>query len=124
MPLETILCLHPLRLQVTDPVIMKVFRNPDVLWREEDENKAQAYEELAKGEDVEEIGTSVLFSDGIMLSLNIIGTEIWKQCDGRSVDEIIADLIDRFEADPEVLREDATAFLSELEQKGFIRYED
>jgi pyrroloquinoline quinone biosynthesis protein D len=103
---------------------MKVFRNPDVLWREEDEHKARAYEELAKGEDVEEIGTSVLFSDGVMLSLNIIGTEIWKQCDGRSVDEIIADLIDRFEADPDVLRKDAAAFLSELGQKGFIRYED
>jgi pyrroloquinoline quinone biosynthesis protein D len=116
--------LHPLRLQATDQAVMKVFRNPDVLWREEDEQKAQAYEELAKGEDVEEIGTSVLFSDGVMLSLNIIGTEIWKQCDGRDVNEIIADLIDRFEADPEVLRKDAMAFLSELEQKGFIRYED
>jgi pyrroloquinoline quinone biosynthesis protein D len=124
MPRVRILCLHPLRPQVTDPVIMKVFRNPDVLWREEDEHKAQAYEELAKGEDVEEIGTSVLFSDGVMLSLNIIGTEIWKQCDGRGVNEIIADLIDRFEVDPDVLRKDAMAFLSELEQKGFIRYED
>lgn len=124
MPPERILCSHPLRRQVTDPVIMKVFRNPDVLWREEDEHKAQAYEELAKGEDVEEIGTSVLFSDGVMLSLNIIGTEIWKQCDGRGVEVIIADLIDRFEVDPDVLREDATAFLSELEQKGFIRYGD
>ena len=116
--------MRPLRRQVTDPAVMKVFRNPDVLWREEDEQKARAHEELAKGEDVEEIGTSVLFADGIMLSLNILGTEIWKQCDGRDVDEIIADLSDRFEADPEVLRKDAADFLNELERKGFIRYED
>ena len=103
---------------------MRVFRNPDVLWREEDEPRAQAYEELSKGEDVEEIGTSVLFSDGVMLSLNILGTEIWKKCDGRSVDEIIVDLVERFDVAPDVLREDIAAFLAELQQKGFIRYED
>ncbi|SPP99882.1 conserved hypothetical protein [Candidatus Sulfobium mesophilum] len=103
---------------------MRAFRNPDVLWREEDESKAQAYEELEKGEDVEAIGTSVLFSDGVMLSLNLIATEIWKLCDGRDVNEIIADLTGRFEVDPDVLSKDATTFLSELKQKGFIYYED
>ena len=103
---------------------MKVFRNPDVLWREEDEPKARAYEELAKGEDAGEIGTAVLFSDGIMLSLNVLGTEIWKRCDGRSLDEINTDLGGLFDVDPDVLREDTTAFLAELEQKGFVRYED
>jgi pyrroloquinoline quinone biosynthesis protein D len=103
---------------------MRVFRNPDVLWREEDEPKAQAYEELSKGEDVEEIGTSVLFSDGVMLSLNILGTEIWKRCEGWSMDEIIADLVEHFDVEPDVLRADTAAFLAELQQKGFIRYED
>ena len=103
---------------------MRVFRNPDVLWREEDEPRAQAYEELSKGENVEEIGTSVLFSDGVMLSLNILGTEIWKRCDGWSVEEIIAELVELFDVDPDVLREDTAVFLTELEQKGFIRYED
>jgi GeoRSP system PqqD family protein len=103
---------------------MRVFRNPDVLWREEDEPRSQAYEELSKGEDAGEIGTSVLFSDGVMLSLNVIGTEIWKRCDGWSVDEIVADLADCFDVDSDILRKDTTAFLAELEQKGFIRYED
>jgi GeoRSP system PqqD family protein len=103
---------------------MKVFRNPDVLWREEDEPKAQAYEGLSRGEDVADMGTSVLFADGVMLSLNVLGTEIWKRCDGRSVDEIVSDLIAQFDVEPDVLKEDATAFLSELAQKGFIRYED
>jgi pyrroloquinoline quinone biosynthesis protein D len=102
---------------------MKVVRNPEILWREEDESKAEAFAGLAKGDDVAEVGTSVLFSDGIMLSLNILGTEIWKRCDGRSVDDIVSDLIAQFDVDPDVLRQDALLFLGELEQKGFIRYE-
>jgi len=103
---------------------MRVVRNPEILWREEDESKAEAVAGLAKGDDVAEVGTSVLFSDGIMLSLNILGTEIWKRCDGRSVDDIVSDLITEFDVDPDVLRQDALLFLGELEQKGFIRYED
>jgi pyrroloquinoline quinone biosynthesis protein D len=102
----------------------KVYRNPDVLWREEDEHKAQAMEGLAKGEDVTDVGTSVLFSDGIMLSLNVLGSEIWKRCDGRTLDEIVAELSGQFDVETAVLREDATAFLAELAEKGFIRYED
>ena len=103
---------------------MKVFRNPDVLWREEDEQKAQAYDGLSRGEDVVDVGTSVLFADGTMLSLNILGTEIWKRCDGRSVEEIVDGLLSEFDADPAELRSDTMDFLSELQQKGFIRYEE
>ena len=103
---------------------MRVVRNPEILWREEDESRAEAVAGLAQGDDVAEVGTSVLFSDGIMLSLNILGTEIWKRCDGRSVDDIVSDLITEFDVDPDVLRQDALLFLGELEQRGFIRYED
>ncbi len=103
---------------------MKVFRNLDILWREEDDSKAEAMQGLAKGDDVTDVGTAVLFSDGVMLSLNILGTEIWKLCDGRTIDEIVSELVMQFDVEPEVVRKDALAFLSDLEQKGFIRYED
>jgi pyrroloquinoline quinone biosynthesis protein D len=103
---------------------MKVYRDPEILWREEDVSRAEAYAGLSKGEDAGAIGTSILFSDGIMLSLNVLGTEIWKRCDGRSVDEIVSDLTKEFDVEPAVLKTDALAFLAELEQKGFIRYED
>jgi pyrroloquinoline quinone biosynthesis protein D len=103
---------------------MKIFRNEEVLWREEDESKTQAYEGLSKGEDVEGIGTSVLFSDGLMLSLNVLGTEIWKRCDGRTLDDILAELLVLFDVGPEVLKKDALEFLSELKEKGFVRYEE
>jgi len=101
---------------------MKIFRNPDILWREEEDSKAQVYDRLTKGDDVSEIGTSVLFSDGIMLSLNVLGTEIWKRCDGRSEDEIVSELTALFDVDPKIVTEDARQFLSQLAEKGFIRY--
>ena len=82
---------------------MKIYRNDEVLWREEDETRAQAYEGLAQGDDVSEMGTSVLFSDGIMMSLNVLGTEIWKRCDGRSVEVIVSELAGQFDVEPEIL---------------------
>ena len=101
---------------------MKIFRNPDILWREEEDSKAQAYDGLTKGDDVSEIGTSVLFSDGMMLSLNVLGTEIWKRCDGRSEQEIVSELVSLFDVDPNILLRDAKQFLSQLASKGFILY--
>jgi len=103
---------------------MRVRRNPDILWREEDEPMAEARDGLSKGQDVVNMGTSVLFSDGVMLSLNILGTEVWKRCDGRSVDELVSDLTGQFDVEPAVLRSDVLEFLAELEQKGFIRYDN
>lgn len=92
------------------------------MWREEDESRAEAFDGLEKGEDVGEIGTSLLFADGLMVSLNILGTEIWKLCDGRSTDDIIAALLQEFEVEPAVLKQDVHTFLQDLEQKGFIFY--
>jgi pyrroloquinoline quinone biosynthesis protein D len=103
---------------------MKIIKNAEVLWREEDEARAQAYEGLSRGEDVSEVGTSILFSDGVMLSLNLLGTEIWKICDGKSIDSIVSELLPRFDADPEVLKKDTIRFIADLAQKGFVRYEE
>ena len=97
-------------------------RNPEVMWREEDEVLAETRQALERGDDVGEIGTSVLFCGGTVLSLNILGTEIWKICEGRSVDAIVAELITRFEVEEELLREDVSAFLDELAEKGFVSY--
>lgn len=103
---------------------MKIFRNPDVMWREEDKLKQQVNEGLEKGSDVEDIGTSVLYAGGTMLALNVLGTEIWKRCDGRTIDEISSELIERFDVEPETLKEDVSKFLSELKEKGLIYYEE
>jgi len=102
-----------------------VKRNPDVLWREEDEVLAEARQALERGDDdAGELGTSVLFSGGTVLSLNILGTEIWQICQGLSIDEIVAEILTRFEVDEDELRGDVVAFLDDLEQKGFLSYGD
>jgi pyrroloquinoline quinone biosynthesis protein D len=103
---------------------MKIVKNAEVLWREEDEARAQAYEGLSRGDDVSEVGTSILFSDGVMLSLNLLGTEIWKICDGKSIDQIVSELLPHFDADPDILKKDTIRFIADLAQKGFIRYEE
>lgn len=101
----------------------RIMRNPDVLWREEDEARDEAQESLARGEDVVEVGTSLLFAGGQMVVLNLLGTEIWKRCHGRTLDELLAELVAEFEVEPEILRADVSDFLSELEGKGFVLYE-
>ena len=104
--------------------MVKIFRNPDVMWREETELKEKAYQDLEEGNDVEEVGTSILFADGVMLSLNILGTEIWKRCDGKTLDEIVSELIQVFDVDGEILRKDVSGFLDELRGKGYLYDEE
>ena len=102
---------------------MKIYRNPDVLWREEEEASREALAVLERGDDVEEMGTSLLFADGVMVTLNLLGTEIWKMCDGIDSEELITALLGQFEVEEDVLREDVQLFLDDLLSKGFIRYE-
>lgn len=100
----------------------RICRNPDILWREEDDAVEEANSLLERGGDADDIGTAILFSDGTMVTLNILGTEIWKRCDGMTEDEIVTDLLAEFEVEESVLRADVSAFLSELEEKRYITY--
>ena len=99
-----------------------IMRNPDVLWREEGEARDEVMAGLEAGDDVSEVGTSLIFAGGQMVVLNFLGTEVWKRCDGKSVDDLVAGLLDEFEVDEATLRADVGAFLAELEGKGFISY--
>ncbi|WP_241426188.1 GeoRSP system PqqD family peptide chaperone [Geobacter benzoatilyticus] len=103
-------------------MMQTIHRNPNVMWREEEDALARVQEALDRGDEVEETGTSVLFSGGSMLSLNYLGTEIWKLCDGLTLDGIVAELLPQFDVEEAVLREDVQAFLDELAAKGFISY--
>ncbi len=102
---------------------MKIFKNPDVMWREEDEFREQAYKGLDTGEDVAEIGTSILLHSGKMHSLNILGTEIWKLCDGKTLQEIVSSLREIFDVEEEVLMKDASEFLRNMKEEGLV-YEE
>jgi len=99
---------------------MKVFRNPDAMWREEDKFREQAYSGLGKGEDVSDVGTSVVLYSGKMFSFNLLGTEIWRLCDDKTVEDIISELRESFEVEEGVLRKDVSAFLENLKKEGLI----
>ena len=99
---------------------MRIYRNPDAMWREEDRFTEQAYTGLARGEDVSEMGTSIILHGGKMHSFNILGTEVWKLCDGVTVQEIVSRLRENFEVEEEVLRKDVEAFLNHLKEEGLI----
>lgn len=100
----------------------RIIRNPDVLWREEDDAAVEAARLIDMGEDVAEIGTAILFADGTMVTLNLLGTEIWKRCEGLTEEEIVSALLDEFEVESDILKNDVSAFLNELAVKGYISY--
>src|SRR5512138_1792917 len=102
--------------------MQNIQRNPNVMWREEIDALAAAQAGLEHGDDVGEIGTAILFLGGAMLSINILGMEIWKLCDGRDSEGIVTALLREFDVAEDVLRSDVHAFLGELGQKGFITY--
>jgi len=104
--------------------VARYLRHPDVLWREEDDSRQQALAALEQGEDAAEVGTALLFRDGLMLSLNLLGAEVWKLCDGRSANEIVTTLLPQFEVAEEELAADVAAFLAELTTKGFVTHEE
>ena len=100
----------------------RIQRNPDILWREEDEALEEAAALLESGGEASEIGTAILFSDGTMVTLNLLGTEIWKRCEGRTEEEIVTELLEEFEVEVDILRHDVATFLNELAEKRYIFY--
>lgn len=62
----------------------------------------------------------LVFPEGLMV-LNASGTAIIELCDGRSTDELIATLKERFpDSDP---ASDVHEFLQQLAERGFLRDE-
>lgn len=100
----------------------RIVRNPDILWREEDDAVAEAAALLEQGGEAAEIGTAILFADGTMITLNLLGTEIWKRCEGLTIEELVTELLEEFEVEADILRHDVTAFLQELAEKRYISY--
>ena len=100
-----------------------VRRNPDVLWRVEEAARDSAIRALESGGDAAGVGTAVLFANDEMLALNLLGEEIWRRCDGVSVEEIVASLLEEFEIGEGELAADVSEFLDQLEAKGFLYHE-
>jgi pyrroloquinoline quinone biosynthesis protein D len=101
----------------------KLCRNTDAMWREEDLQKEEALESLSKGDDVSGLGTSIILLNGNMHSLNLLGTEIWKSCEGKTLDELVSALEADFEVERPVLEQDVRNFVASLKGLGLL-YEE
>jgi len=95
-------------------------RHPDVVWREEGAGRDAAERGAAVGDDIAGVATSVLLRSGTMLSLNLVGTEIWKRCDGKTLDELVHELAAVFDVGPDEARSDLASFLADLDRQGFL----
>lgn len=105
----------------------KIKRNPEIVWREEEEMKTRVQEMLkqtGKTEEAGETGTVTLVCSGTMHQLNLLGGEIWKLCDGtRTEKEIGEELLKTFDAERSVLLRDLKKFILDLQNKKWLSYE-
>ena len=63
----------------------------------------------------------VLPESGQVGVLNEVGTRVWELADGtRSLEEIVAAIVEEFEATPERAKQDVDAFVRELVEKKML----
>jgi len=53
--------------------------------------------------------------------LNDVGTHVWEMCDGRTLDAIARDVVERFEVEPERAALDVRAFAEVLVEVGAVQ---
>ena len=58
-----------------------------------------------------------------MHTLNEVGTFLWQRCEGRTVEELVADVVDEFEVDEATARADVDRFLGELVERKMVTVE-
>lgn len=76
----------------------------------------QAISRTVEGEAV-----IVLPESGQVGILNEVGTKVWELADGRrSLEEIVAAVVEEFEVTPEQARQDVDAFVRELVEKEML----
>ncbi|MCP4675772.1 MAG: GeoRSP system PqqD family peptide chaperone [Deltaproteobacteria bacterium] len=98
----------------------RYYQHADVVWREEDSAMEQVETGLESGDDISDIATSVLLLNGKMLSLNVLGTETWKLCKGKTVEDLVGVLVEEFEVEFDRLQKDIEGFLDDMKKHGFI----
>jgi len=102
----------------------KIERNPDVVWREEEEARQDVITAMERGEDASAEGTVLLIVAGMMHQLNILGGEVWKRLDGtRDETALVDELFEVFDVDRPTLESDVHSFLEDIGARGWISYE-
>lgn len=59
------------------------------------------------------------------MRLNSVGKDLWNLCDGtRTLDDIVEQLLEEYEGEPEEIRNDVQKVISNLKEKEFLTYEE
>lgn len=83
-------------------------RNPDALWRIEHPG--------ADGDGP----AALIHLDTDIVTINGVGLDVWRLCDGATLDEIVDRLVDEYDVDRQTLAEDVASFLGELEERRVL----
>jgi GeoRSP system PqqD family protein len=103
---------------------MRYRRKKGIAWREEAEARQGVLEALERGGDGGDEGTLILVDGGQIFELNLLGADIWKLCDGeRTVEGIIASLLNEYDVSREELESDVVSFLEEMRERGWLERE-
>lgn len=96
-------------------------RNPEVVWRDEPDQKREIVEALERGEEVAERGWVLLVDGGQMVELNLLAGEIWYLLDGsRDVGAVAMALAERFDAPVAEIRADVEELVADFTQRGWL----
>jgi GeoRSP system PqqD family protein len=88
----------------------RYLRNPAVLWREERHG----------GEGGE--AAALLYLDTDIVTINGVGLDVWRLCDGMTVDEIVDRLMEAYEIDRQTLTDDVLRFLGEMAERRLVTH--
>ncbi len=98
-------------------------RNPDIIWREEEEARDEVLRAMARGDDASGDGTVLLVESGMMHQLNLLGGEIWKLLDGIDEERLVDTLAMIFDVDRDTLSRDVRDFLVDIDKRGWLVHE-
>jgi len=102
-----------------------ILRNPDLIWRDEPEEKDSILAALERGEEIGDLGWVIIVDGGVIHQLNLLAGEIWLLCDGnRDEDAVVSFLAEQYEAQPEEIRGDVREFVSDCRSRGWILEEE
>jgi GeoRSP system PqqD family protein len=101
-----------------------VTRNPNIVWRDEPDQREAILQAQERGEDVSDQGWVILVDAGEMHELNLIAGEIWCLADGsRDARAVALAIAERYEAPFEEILADVEEFVSDSVTRGWLRTE-
>jgi GeoRSP system PqqD family protein len=96
-------------------------RHPDIVWRDEPQQKDEIMRKLEAGEPVDDAGWVIVVDGGTIHQLNLLAGEIWLRCDGAMDERAIADeLAQSYDAPVGEILEDVNAFVTECFELGWL----